>query len=146
MTSEPFSVQVCVDCADPHVLADWWAELLGWPVEPSDEAFIRRMVEEGQAAEADTTTHRGVLVWRDGVAIRHPAGGPGSRILFQRVPEAKAGKNRVHLDVNIGAERVEAELARATATGATLLHRGHQGPYSWVTIQDPEGNELCLQG
>jgi len=56
--------QVTVDCADPHTLADWWAQALGWQVEPSDEAFIRRMIDAGYAADSDTTTHRGVLVWK----------------------------------------------------------------------------------
>ena len=148
-----YDFQVVVDSADPHTLADWWAELLGWEVEPSDEAFIRKMIAEGYATEADTTTHRGVLVWATGAAIRPPevADAPsgsqaaaGRRILFQAVPEAKTVKNRVHLDIRVGAENHEALLAELTARGATFLHRGTQGPHSWITIQDPEGNELCL--
>src|ERR1022692_623017 len=74
-----YDFQVAVDAAQPHVLADWWADALGWDVEPSDEAFIRRMIAEGYATEADTMTHNGVLVWAEGAAIRHP-GGPGSGI------------------------------------------------------------------
>jgi hypothetical protein len=143
-----YDFQVVVDSADPHTLADWWAELLGWEVEPSDEAFIRRMIAEGHATEADTKTHRGVLVWAAGAALRPPegpqAGAAGRRILFQAVPEAKTVKNRVHLDVRVGAENHEALLAELTARGATFLHRGTQGPHGWITIQDPEGNELCL--
>jgi hypothetical protein len=145
-----YAFQVVVDTADPHSLADWWADALGWLVEPSDEEFVRKMIAEGRATEADTTTHCGVLVWRDGAAIHHPddaedAGhGHRRRILFQLVPEPKTGKNRVHLDIWVGADNVEAELARLTAAGATLLHRRRQGPHSWVTIADPEGNELCL--
>jgi predicted enzyme related to lactoylglutathione lyase len=50
----------------------------------------------------------------------------------------------VHLDVRVGRDKVDAEVARLTARGATVLHHGQQGPYSWVTIADPEGNELCL--
>lgn len=38
----PYDFQVTIDSADPHGLADWWADALGWTVEPSDEAFIRR--------------------------------------------------------------------------------------------------------
>ena len=56
-----FDVQIVIDCPAPHALADWWAEALGWQVEPQDEALIRRMVETGAASEADTTTHRGAL-------------------------------------------------------------------------------------
>jgi hypothetical protein len=138
-----YDFQVTIDCADPHVLAEWWADALGWAVEPSDEAFIRRMVAEGQARDEDTTTHRGVLVWRVGAAIRHPE--TSRRVLFQHVPEPKAGKNRVHLDVFVGKDKIETELARLTAVGAKLVYRGQQGPYTWATIIDPEGNELCLQ-
>lgn len=139
--------QVVVDCADPHALADWWADALGWQVEPSDEAFIRRMIEQGHASESDTTTHRGVLVWRTGQAIRPPAdlaAGPGSRVLFQLVPEPKTVKNRVHLDLRVGQDDVEAEAERLIGNGATFLHRGQQGPHFWITLADPEGNELCV--
>jgi hypothetical protein len=139
-----YDFQITVDCADPHALADWWADLLGWAVEPSDEGFIRRMIAEGQATEADTTTHKGTLVWRTGAAIRRPDGGPAGRILFQQVPEPKTVKNRVHLDIRVGPDKVEAEVARLTAAGATFLHHGQQGPHTWVTIADPEGNELCI--
>lgn len=141
-----YDFQVTIDSADPHVLADWWADLLGWEVEPSDEDFIRSMITQGYASDDDTTTHHGVLVWKEGAAIRHPepGAGPAGRILFQLVPEAKTVKNRVHLDVRVGADNVEAELQRLSNAGATFLHRGRQGPYAWVTITDPEGNELCL--
>ena len=135
--------QVVVDCARPHELADWWAETLGWTVEPSDEAFIRRMVEQGHAREEDTATHRGTLVWREGAAIRSPE--PGRpRVLFQLVPEPKAGKNRLHLDLRVGEDGQEAEVARLTGLGATELWRGRQGPHTWVTMADPEGNEFCV--
>ncbi|TYP84749.1 VOC family protein [Blastococcus xanthinilyticus] len=135
--------QVTIDCRSPHELADWWAEALGWAVEPQDEAFIRRMVAAGMAAESDTTTHRGRLVWRVGAALTPPE--PGRpRVLFQAVPEPKTGKNRLHLDVRVGAEQREAEVARLVALGATELWRGSQGPLQWVTLADPEGNEFCL--
>jgi hypothetical protein len=140
-----YGFQVVIDCADPHTLAGWWAEAIGWQVEPSDESFIRKMIAEGYATEAETTTYKGTLVWREGAAIRHPdAAGPGARILFQLVPEPKTVKNRVHLDIRVGEANRDAELARLTAAGATVLHRGRQGPHTWVTITDPEGNELCL--
>ena len=99
-----FDFQVVIDSANPHVLADWWAEALGWQVEPQDEAFIRRMVETGAASEEDTTQHRGALVWKVGAAITSPDP-DRPRVLFQRVPEAKTVKNRVHLDVRVGSGR-----------------------------------------
>lgn len=138
--------QVTVDCSRPHELADWWAETLGWDVEPQDEAFIRRMVAEGHADESETAIHRGALVWRAGAAIVAPAGSPPGtpRVLFQEVPEPKAGKNRVHLDIRTGDEDAEAIRARLVERGATVLHEGRQGPHRWVTMVDPEGNEFCI--
>jgi hypothetical protein len=115
-------------------------------VEPQDEAFIRRMVAEGHADEAETTLHRGALVWATGAAIVAPEGaGPGSpRVLFQRVPEAKSGKNRVHLDIRTGDADVDAIRKRLIERGATVLQEGRQGPHTWVTMADPEGNEFCI--
>jgi hypothetical protein len=103
-----FDFQVTIDCSAPHELAEWWAEALGWQVEPQDESFIRRMVEEGAATEEDTARHR------------------------------------LHVDVRVGAERREAEVARLLDLGATELWRSSQGPYEWVTLADPEGNEFCV--
>ena len=135
--------QVVIDCAAPHELADWWAEALGWQVEAQDEAFIRRMIDAGYASEADTTTHRGALVWKEGAAINSPD--PGRpRVLFQLVPEGKTVKNRLHLDLRVGEERREAEVARLVAAGAKELHRASQGPHEWATLADPEGNEFCV--
>jgi hypothetical protein len=136
-------VQIAVDCARPHELADWWAEVLGWEVEQQDEAFIRRMIDEGHASEEQTVRHKGALVWKSATAIRSPD--PGRpRMLFQAVREAKTVKNRLHLDVRSGGEGCEPAVARVIAMGATELWRSSQGPYSWVTLADPEGNEFCI--
>ena len=135
--------QVVIDCAAPHELADWWAEALGWQVESQDESFILRMIQTGAASEADTIRHRGALVWKVGAALTSPE--PGRpRVLFQRVPEPKTGKNRLHFDVRVGPERRETEIARLLALGATELWRASQGPYEWATLADPEGNEFCV--
>jgi hypothetical protein len=136
-----YDFQVTIDCADPHALADWWAETLGWEVEPSNEAFIKEMVAKGFATDDDTKHHHGVLVWRTGQAIRHP---DGRRVLFQTVPEPKTGKNRVHLDLRIGADDLDEVRDRLVARGATFQHVGRQGPQTWVTLTDPEGNEFCV--
>jgi len=135
--------QVTIDCAKPHELADWWAEALGWQVEAQDAAFIRRMIDAGYATDDETTTHNGALVWKTGAAINSPD--PNRpRLLFQQVPEGKTVKNRMHLDLRVGAERREAEVARLVAAGATELHRASQGPHEWATLADPEGNEFCV--
>ena len=144
--AQPYTVQVVVDCAEPHPLADWWAEVLGWDVEAQDEGFIRSMIEQGFASGADTTEHRGALVWASGAAIGHPEGlDRAPRILFQQVPEPKTVKNRVHLDLRTAAEPDLAEKDRLLALGATEIGAGQQGPMvAWVVLTDPEGNELCL--
>jgi len=141
-----FNFQVVFDSNAPHPLADWWAEALGWEVEPSDEDFIRRMIAEGHASDDDTTEHRGTLVWKEGAAINHPGteGEDRRRILFQFVPEPKTVKNRVHLDIRIGDENREAEVERLSKLGASVSHHGSQGPYTWVTMTDPDGNEFCV--
>ena len=142
------NIQIAVDCRNPHELADWWAETLEWAVEPQDEAFIRSMIDQGFATEAETKLHQGKLVWGAGAAIRPPeeldATSPERRILFQTVPEEKTIKNRIHWDVNLaGADKDEARAA-LEARGATYLWSASQGPHSWHTMADPEGNEFCI--
>ena len=124
-----YDFQVVVDAGRPHELADWWAETLGWEVEPSDAAFIRRMIEAGLATEADTTTHRGQLVWISGAAIRHPDGPDSgrSRVLFQQVPEGKTVKNRLHLDIRTDQDQVEDVVATAGAPGRDRAAPGPGG-------------------
>ena len=123
-----------------HV-ADWWAEALGWEVEPQDESFITRMVQAGAASEADTMRHRGALVWTLGAAITAPD--PGRpRVLFQRVPEEKTVKNRLHLDLY--ANDQAAAVAALVARGATRADVGQSPDAGWVVLHDPEGNEFCL--
>ncbi|MDH4308164.1 MAG: VOC family protein [Acidimicrobiia bacterium] len=139
----PLDFQVTVDCADPHSLADWWARLLDWEVEPQDEAFIRRMIDEGHASETDTTTHNGQIVWREGAAIEAEVDGARRRMLFQLVPESKAVKNRIHLDVRFGEGDLVSLRTRLEAMGAVFVHQASQGPHSWITMTDPEGNEFC---
>jgi Glyoxalase-like domain len=139
----PYDFQVAFDCADSHALADWWAETLDWVVEEQDADFIHRMIAEGYATEADTATHNGRLVWRDGAAIRHPDGpatGYRRRIIFQQVPEPKTAKNRVHFDLRAPGPMDE-EVARLEALGALVLRRlAHS-----VMMADPEGNEFCVE-
>lgn len=141
-----YTLQIVIDCRDPHVLADWWAETLGWHVEAQDEAFIKRMVAEGKATEADTRVYKGATVWREGAAINsEPARSPTStRIYFQGVPEPKTTKNRVHVDVRVGDDDPAKVREALLARGATVLYEGEQGGHTWLTMADPEGNEFCL--
>jgi hypothetical protein len=142
----PHTIQIAVDCHAPHVLADWWAETLGWEVEPQDPAFIRSMIEQGHASEDDTTTHNGNLVWKTGAAIRPPEAVSGQpRFFFQQVPEDKTAKNRMHVDIRPekGSD-IDDLRDQLIARGATVLWEGQQGPHTWVTMADPEGNEFCI--
>ena len=142
------NIQIAIDCSNPHVLADWWAETLDWAVEPQDEAFIRSMIEQGFATEAETKTHNGRLVWADGAAIRPveelEAKAPARRLLFQTVPEAKTIKNRVHWDVRLDGRDKDEVRRELEARGASFLWSASQGPHSWHTMADPEGNEFCI--
>ena len=142
------NIQIAVDCTDPHALADWWAETLDWAVEPQDEDFIRSMIEQGYATEDQTRTHRRHLVWKDGAAIR-PAQDidskdPERRILFQTAPEGKTVKNRVHWDVRLDGRDKDEVRRELEARGASFLWTARQGPHSWHTMADPEGNEFCI--
>ena len=142
------NIQVVVDCQNPHDLADWRAETLGWAVEPQDEGFIRSMIEQGYAADAETKTHNGRLVWRDGAAIRPAeeleAKAPERRVLFQTVPEQKTVKNRVHWDVRLDGRDKDEVRTELEARGATFLWTASEGPHEWHTMADPEGNEFCI--
>lgn len=139
-----YEFQVTIDCAEPHVLADWWATALGWQVERPDEEFIQRMVDEGHATAADTTRHQGRLAWREGAAVHNPGRSDAPRIYFQQVPEPKTVKNRLHLDLRIGDDDLSTVVERLKGAGATWINKGSQGAHVWVTMADPEGNEFCL--
>ncbi len=139
--------QLVLDCAQPHVLADWWAETLGWEAEPTDEGFIRSMLDQGFATEDDTTVHHGELKWRTAAAINHPDGKDSGRprILFELVPEGKTVKNRMHLDLRPIQDDPEKQIEDLVARGATFHRRGQEGPQTkWAVLTDPGGNEFCV--
>ncbi|TXK43335.1 VOC family protein [Nonomuraea sp. C10] len=116
---------VVVDCAHPASLARFWAAALdGYAVAPYDDAELARLRAQGIDDPEDDPT---VLV----------EGGP-PRLWFQRVPERKAGKNRLHLDLQ--SEDREAEVERLAGLGAAVLDRREE----WTVLADPEGNEFCV--
>ena len=144
---QPYRIQINLDCTDAHTQADWWAQTLGWAVEPTDPDFIQQMIDQGFATEADTQIHRNKRVWRGAAAICRESdlGDPQrQRIVFQEVPEAKTVKNRMHLDVATGGEDIDEVRERLVARGATYLESNSQGPHAWHVMQDPEGNEFCV--
>jgi len=135
-------LQIALDCANPHTQARFWAAALGYTVERDGE-FVQKMIDEGLATDADVTTVDGVLAWVEGAAISDPDG-RRPRWYFQLVPESKAVKNRMHVDVHVGTERVASEVTRLEELGATRLYDGRQCPHTWVTMANPEGNEFCV--
>jgi catechol 2,3-dioxygenase-like lactoylglutathione lyase family enzyme len=140
-------VQITIDCADPAALAAFWAEALGYRLQDPPGGF---------ATWDDALDAMGVPPERrnDASAVVDPDGA-GPRLFFQRVPEPKQAKNRVHLDVRaapglVGDERMaalEAEAQRLVALGATRLRRHEPAPPlegGHLVMTDPEGNEFCL--
>lgn len=132
--------QIAIDAADPHPQAAFWAAAMGLEVEDHHDLVVQ-MVEAGYATDDDYEEVDGRYRWPD-AASRSEDG--RTRLLFQKVPEPKTVKNRVHLDLNVGAENRDAEVDRLIGLGATRLWDGQQGPHQWVTLADPEGNEFCV--
>lgn len=135
-------LQIAIDCADPHTQADFWAAALGGEVQDV-EPIVAGALAAGFASDADVTTHGGRRVWKDASAVLH-ADPAVPRVFLQRVPEPKAAKNRLHLDLQVGEEQRAAEVARLEGLGARKLYDGRLGPQTWVTMADPEGNEFCV--
>ena len=137
-------LQVSIDCADPHRLNAFWAELLDYEIEHHD-ALVRRMIDAGHATIDDAVEFDGELWWKSAAACRASDG--SGRLLFQVVPEPKTVKDRIHLDIHTDAEAGEDRdtvVARCIERGATKLWDGQLGPQTWVTLADPEGNEFCI--
>lgn len=144
---QPYRIQVNVDCRDAHAQADWWAQTLGWVVEPTNQDFIQQMIDSGYATEEDTQVHGGVRVWRGAAAVCPPselADPTRRRIVFQEVPEAKTVKNRIHVDVVTGGEDINRLREKLEERGATYVATHSQGPHTWHVMTDPEGHEFCL--
>ena len=138
------ALQIAIDAADPHALCRFWAAAMDYDIEDQHEGILR-LVEQGHITLDETIEIDGRRAFPEGAACRHRDGlAAGPRLLFQTVPEGKTVKNRVHLDLHFGAESRDAEVARLVGLGASRLWDGQQGPHSWVTLADPEGNEFCV--
>ncbi|MGW2618174.1 VOC family protein [Streptomyces sp. NPDC001500] len=135
--------QVTFDCAEPERVARFWCEVLGYVAPPPQgfdtwDAFNSTLPPEERGA------------W---FACSDPSG-VGPRLYFQRVPEGRTVKNRVHLDVRVGTglvgeERLstlKAECERLIALGATCVQVlvADVENESCIAMQDIEGNEFCL--
>ena len=111
---------VTVDCMEPYELGSFWSRVTGWPLSDEDQPGD------------------------DEVLLEAPA--PVPALLFIRVPEAKTVKNRLHIDWMPDERTRDEEVDRLVALGAKL-HEDHRTPdgLGWVTLQDPEGNEFCVE-
>lgn len=139
--------QVTFDAADPLTLAGFWARALGYVLQPPPKGF---------SSWEDFADEQGIPPEnRDDLAAIVDPIGHGPRVLFQRVPEGKTAKNRVHLDINAGGgldhgleerrRRVEDHVADLVKAGATKLETFARHNEFWIVMQDPEGNEFCVQ-
>ncbi|WP_369382583.1 VOC family protein [Streptomyces sp. cg36] len=136
--------QVTFDCAEPERVARFWCEVLGYVVPPPPEGF-----DSWGAYDRSLPAER-----RGAAFVCMDPSGVGPRMYFQRVPEGKVVKNRVHLDVRVGTglvgeERLavlEAECARLVALGAVCVQvmRADGFDESCIAMQDIEGNEFCI--
>lgn len=142
-TPPAVAFQVVFDAADPHAVARFWADALRYEKEDHG-ALVEQLVEGGQLPhEATTVDDRGRPAFAEVAACRDPAG-RGPRLFFQKVPEPKVAKNRVHLDLHLTAETIESERKRIVGLGATVLSERADRGSRVITVQDVEGNELCL--
>lgn len=141
------NVQITLDCADPAGLAAFWSEALGYRLQDPPAGF--ESWEQALEAMGVPPANR-----NDASAVVDPTGSR-PRLFFQRVPERKQTKNRVHLDVRAapgleGDQRMaalEAEAERLASHGATRLKRYEPAPplgAGHIVMADPEGNEFCL--
>jgi hypothetical protein len=118
---------VTFDCADALTVGRFWSAAVGRPLDKGADSGFASM---GFAARRH----------RNGWAQVEPAEEP--TWVFARVPEPKAGKNRLHLDVV--ASDVEAEIARLLELGATRMADHEEYGYTWTLMADPEGNEFDI--
>ncbi|MEU8892575.1 VOC family protein [Streptomyces sp. NPDC048442] len=147
------TLQLTIDCADPQRLVAFWSEALGYVPEPAPggHATWRDFWAAAGVPEEELPAGAGDVP----ESIVDPAG-QGPRVWFQQVPELKAVKNRIHLDLKVGGgrdvplavrtQRVSATVERLVQTGARVLRTTDEpdmGHYA-VVLQDPEGNEFCV--
>ncbi|MDK1473986.1 VOC family protein [Streptomyces sp. 549] len=113
--------ELVIDCADPDRLAGFWSEVLGY-------------------VELDREDDRSIEIGPPAVGF----GGLQPTLILSPSSDPRAGKLRLHIDVNATDRDQDAELARLLALGARPVDVGQTGTESWHVLADPEGNEFCL--
>jgi hypothetical protein len=141
------SIQIVFDCANPDRVARFWAAALGYKLQDPPPGFATwEAFLEAQGFPRER--------WDSASAVVDPEG-VRPRIFFQKVPEGKAVKNRVHLDLNVGGgrgtpmderkHRIEAEIQRLVPLGARKGRVVEENGEYCVNMFDVEGNEFDLQ-
>ncbi|MCC8251574.1 VOC family protein [Saccharothrix luteola] len=145
------SWKLVIDTRNAPALADFWAAALGYEVE-DPSALIEQLLAAGHLGAEAVIEHNGRKNFRGFAAVRHPEDpfdatsgvGRGRRLLFQDVPEAKSGKNRLHIDVHSEPGGLDELVTRLEGLGATRVSEFDKGPAGhWWVMRDPEGNEFC---
>jgi hypothetical protein len=147
--------QVTFDCADPQRLSLFWRDVLGYVHPPPPGVQLAEGADPLEAWDAFLDARDVPADERNSRSALEDPDGMRPRLFFQRVPEGKQVKNRVHLDVRAapgleGEERLaalEAECQRLVTLGATRVQRFEPEPFvsgGFIVMQDPEGNEFCL--
>ena len=138
------TIQITFDAADPDKLATFWAEAIGYKEQDPPDGFD---------SWDDWLDANGLQAQRGQAAAIVDPEGVGPRFYFQKVPERKIAKNRLHLDItaadrSLGPEDrvgpLEAEARRLVAHGAARVELIQRPGEVWIVMQDPEGNEFCL--
>jgi Glyoxalase-like domain len=125
---------IVFDSVDAAPLARFWAEALGWSVAPYDEEELDRLAAKGVYDPEDDPS---VMVGPPDDSDLLPV------LYFNEVPEPRAGKNRVHIDVEAEGS-LEDEVERLSDLGATVKNWAEEDGSIWCVMQDPEGNEFCV--
>lgn len=137
--------QLTIDANDPALLARFWGPALGYQPAPPEQPATTWWSHYRGRLDGEPSFDDRLF---DPEGLRPP-------IWFQQVPETKAGKNRVHLDLYPTGrddslpfprrvEIVDAKVAELVEAGATVVDRRRHEPYYFVVLQDPEGNEFCV--
>ena len=130
-------MQVTFDAASPRALGEFWCKVLGYIEQPPPPGFDN-WEDALDSFGIDRSDPDGAY------AIVDPEG-VGPRVFFLKVPEGKTAKNRVHLDVNVGADVMHARAEELVELGARMVAEYDQPEGHWITMLDPEGNEFCIQ-
>jgi catechol 2,3-dioxygenase-like lactoylglutathione lyase family enzyme len=123
---------------DPTALSHFWADVLGYP-RMSFEGPLREQLLASGLTEEDLATR----------GLAEDPEGKGPRLFFHHADGPHEGRNRIHLDVTVERQELESEKERLIGLGASVVRLIDQqwGPWPehYYQMQDPEGNEFCLQ-